>query len=34
MIDMIDFLIKQGDQVSTSMPECDNISTDGQEEEQ
>ena len=33
MINMMDFLIKQTDQISASMPECDNISTDGQEEE-
>ena len=33
VMDMMDFLIKQTDQISASMPECDNISTDGQEEE-
>ena len=30
---MWDYLIKQNDQVSMSMPECENINTDGQEEE-
>ena len=29
----MDFLIKQNDQVSMSMPECDNINTDGQDED-
>ena len=29
----MDFLIKQYDQVSMSMPECDNIATDGQDED-
>ncbi len=28
----LDYLIKQNDQISTSMPECDNINTDGGEE--
>ena len=32
-MDMMDFLIKQNDQVSMSMPECDNINTDGQDED-
>lgn len=29
----MDFLIKQNDQISMSMPECDNINTDGQYED-
>ena len=29
----LDYLIKQNDQISTSMPECDNISADGEEGE-
>ena len=29
----LDYLIKQNDQISMSMPECDNINTDGQDEE-
>jgi hypothetical protein len=29
----LDYLIKQTDQISISMPECDNINTDGQDEE-
>ena len=33
MINMIDFLIKQTDQISNLMPECDNINTDGKEDE-
>ena len=32
-MDMLDFLIKQNDQISMSMPECDNINTDGQDDE-
>lgn len=32
-MDTLDYLIKQSDQVSMSMPECDNVSKDGQEEE-
>jgi hypothetical protein len=32
-MDTLDYLIKQPDQISGSMPECDNVSTDGQEEE-
>ena len=28
-----DYLIKQNDQISMSMPECDNINTDGQDGE-
>jgi len=29
----LDYLIKQNDQISMSMPECDNINTDGQDDE-
>ena len=29
----LDYLIKQNDQISILMPECDNINTDGQDEE-
>ena len=32
-MDMLDFLIKQNDQISMSMPECDNVNTDGQDED-
>ena len=32
-MDMLDYLIKQNDQISMSMPECDNINTDGQDED-
>ena len=32
-MNMWDYLIKQKDQISMSMPECDNINTDGQDEE-
>ena len=32
-MDMMDFLIKQNDQISMSMPECDNINTDGEDED-
>ena len=32
-MDTLDYLIKQNDQTSTSMPECDNTNTDGQDEE-
>ncbi len=32
-MNILDYLIKQNDQISTSMPECDNINTDGEEEE-
>ena len=32
-MDTLDYLIKQNDQISMSMPECDNINTDGQDEE-
>ena len=28
----LDYLIKQDDQVSQSMPECENISKDGEDE--
>ncbi len=28
----LDYLIKQNDQISMSMPECNNIDTDGQDE--
>ena len=28
----LDYLIKQNDQISMSMPECDNVNTDGQED--
>jgi len=29
----LDYLIRQNDQISISMPECDNINTDGQDDE-
>jgi len=29
---MLDYLIKQDDQMSQSMPECENISRDGEDE--
>jgi len=29
----LDYLIKQNDQISMSMPECDNVNTDGQDGE-
>ena len=29
---MLDYLIKQDDQVSQSIPECENISKDGEDE--
>jgi len=29
----LDDLIRQNDQISISMPECDNINTDGQDDE-
>ena len=29
----LDYLIKQNDQISMSMPECDNNNTDGHDEE-
>jgi hypothetical protein len=29
----LDYLIRQNDQISNSMPECDNINTDGQDDE-
>lgn len=32
-VELLDYLIKQDDQISISMPECDNINTDGQEDE-
>jgi len=32
-MNLFDYLIKQNDQISTSMPECDNINTDGQDDE-
>ena len=32
-MDMMDFLVKQNDQISMSMPECDNINTGGQDED-
>ena len=32
-MDMLDYLIKQDDQISVSVPECDNINTDGQDDE-
>ena len=28
-VELLDYLIKQDDQISMSMPECDNINTDG-----
>ena len=28
----LDYLVKQNDQVSQSMPECENISEDGEDE--
>jgi hypothetical protein len=31
-MDMLDYLIKQDDQMSQSMPECENISRDGEDE--
>ena len=33
IMDALDYLIRQDDQISMSMPECDNINTDGQDEE-
>ncbi len=32
-MDALDYLIRQNDQVSTSMPECDNVNTDGQDDD-
>ena len=32
-MNVLDYLIKQNDQILMSMPECDNINTDGQDEE-
>jgi len=29
---MLDYLVKQNDQVSQSMPECENISKNGEDE--
>jgi len=29
----LDYLIRQNDQIPMSMPECDNINTDGQDDE-
>jgi hypothetical protein len=29
----LDYLIKQSDQISVSVPECDNVDTDGKNEE-
>jgi len=29
----LDYLIRQNDQISMSMPECNNIITDGQDDE-
>ena len=29
----LDYLIRQNDQISMSMPECDGINTDGQDDE-
>jgi hypothetical protein len=29
----LDYLIRQNDQISISMPECYNINTDGQDDE-
>jgi len=31
-MDMLDYLIKQDDQMSQSMPECENINRDGKDE--
>ena len=31
-MDMLEYLIKQDDQISQSMPECENIIRDGEEE--
>ena len=31
-MDTLDYLIKQDDQISQSMPECVNISKDGEDE--
>ena len=33
IMNTLDYLIRQDDQISMSMPECDNINTDGQDEE-
>ena len=33
LMDLLDYLVKQNDQISASMPECDNINTDGQDED-
>ena len=30
---MLEYLIKQDDQISQSMPECENINRDGEEED-
>ena len=32
-MDMLEYLIKQDDQISQSMPECENINRDGEEVE-
>ena len=32
-MDMLEYLIKQDDQISQSMPECENINRDGKEED-
>jgi len=29
----LDYLVRQNDQISISMPECNNINTDGQDDE-
>jgi len=31
-MNMLDYLIKQNDQMSQSMPECENINRDGEDE--
>ena len=30
-MDTLDYLIKQDDQISKSMPECENINSDGED---
>jgi hypothetical protein len=31
-VETLDYLIKQNDQISQSMPECENINRDGEDE--
>ena len=33
IMSVLDYLIRQNDQISISMPECDNVNTDGQDDE-